>query len=472
MRQLFLTAALQFFASLAYTQWQPDVRLTNNTAESYTSYGAARSIAADGDTVHIVWFDSRDGNPEIYYKQSTDGGITWNEDTRLTNSGAETEFPAISVSESNVHVVWGDTRDGGDLEIYYMHSTDGGVTWNADIRLTDDNNYSSYPSCAVSAEVVHVVWEDYRDGNLEIYYKRSEDGGLTWSTDARISDNSYESENPSVAVSGSTVHIVWNDDRHGANEVYYKRSINGGVTWGAETRLTNDPAFGNLASLAVSGTNVHLTWYDERDGNREIYYKNSTDDGISWGSDTRLTTDTSASNSPSLSLVGSNVHLVFHDERDGNKEIYYKHSSDGGINWSSDTRLTDAEGVSGRPSILASEEALQVVWYDERDGNSEIYYKRNSTGGSVDFDENPSPEFQFSVYPNPANSFLNLEFSDGLNKGTIEIFSILGERVFSEPVISSSKKEINLKSFSQGIYLLTMFNGKEYFSKRILITKG
>ena len=47
-------------------QWQPDVRLTNNAANSYTSnvgiYNNAWCIAASGSVVHVVWYDNRDGN--------------------------------------------------------------------------------------------------------------------------------------------------------------------------------------------------------------------------------------------------------------------------------------------------------------------------------------------------------------------------------------------------------------------------
>ena len=38
---------------------------------------------------------------------------------------------------------------------------------------------------------MHVVWHDYRDGNSEIYYKRSIDGGVSWSADMQLTED-YE----------------------------------------------------------------------------------------------------------------------------------------------------------------------------------------------------------------------------------------------------------------------------------------
>ena len=40
------------------------------------------------------------------------------------------------------------------------------------------SNWTWTPSVTVSGLVVHVVWEDSRDGNLEIYYKRDTNGNI------------------------------------------------------------------------------------------------------------------------------------------------------------------------------------------------------------------------------------------------------------------------------------------------------
>ncbi len=400
--------------SLLIAQWQPDVRLTNAPGSSYTSYNNAWCIAASGNVLHVVWTDDRDGNFEIYYKRSTDGGVSWGSDTRLTNNSDISELPSLSVSGLVVHVVWTDTRDG-NAEIYYKRSTDGGVSWGSDTRLTNAPNNSYHSSVSVSGQVVHIVWRDFRDANLEIYYKRSTDGGTSWGADTRLTNNTSTSHYPSVAVSGSVVHVVWADDRDGNNEIYYKRSTDAGISWGADTRLTNNTANSFSPSVSVSGQVVHVVWYDERDGNQEIYYKRSTDDGVSWGTDTRLTNNSSASYYPSVAVSGSVVHVVWEDERDGNNEIYYKRSTDGGISWGTDTRLTNNPAASQYASVAVSGSAVHVVWYDFRDGNNEIYYKRDPTGnpiGIININSEVPNNFSLSQnYPNPFNPITKIRFA-------------------------------------------------------------
>src|SRR5690606_25342735 len=100
-------------------------------------------------------------------------------------------------------------------------------SWGADIRMTNNPANSQFPSVASSGSAVHVVWWDFRNTNDEIYYKRSSDGGVSWGADTRLTTSGAESQYPSVAVSGSVVHVVWNDDRDGNWEIYYKRGPTG-----------------------------------------------------------------------------------------------------------------------------------------------------------------------------------------------------------------------------------------------------
>ncbi len=368
-----------FLWTSAYAQdWGPDTRLTNQSGVSENP-----SVAVSGDNIHVAWNDYRDSNLEIYYKCSLDNGGTWGSDTRLTNQDDESVFPSVAVSGDNIHVVWQDDRDEND-EIYYKRSLDNGGTWGSDTRLTNQDDVSGFPSVAVSGDNIHVVWQDFHDGNFEIYYKRSLDNGGTWGSDTRLTNQDDGSGLPSVAVSGDNIHVVWYDNRDGNFEIYYKRSLDNGGTWGSDARLTNQDRTSEYPSVAVSGNNIHVVWVDDRDGNDEIYYKRSLDNGGIWGSDTRLTDQDDGSRIPSVAVSGDNIHVVWYDNRDTDFEIYYKRSLDNGGIWGSDTRLTDQDDGSRIPSVAVSGDNIHVVWYDDRDTDWEIYYKHGREEFSPD----------------------------------------------------------------------------------------
>jgi hypothetical protein len=445
LKSRFVLLATGCLLSTLVAQWEPDQRLTNDSASSRTAENSNTwAVAAGGDTVHAVWTDNRDGNDEIYHKRSTDAGATWEADQRLTNVDRRSWCPSVAVAGATVHVVWEDNRDVDWFDVYYQRSTDAGATWSGDLKLSA-SGMAFGPSLAVSGDTVHVVWDglpsDTAGIPLEVYYARSTDAGATWDSVVRLTNDTADyAWQPAVAAAGSTVHVAWYDGRNGPAypaEIYYKRSTNNGATWSGDVRLTNSAPASEWVSIAAADNRVHVVWTDTRDsGTYEIYYKCSTDNGATWppspAGDQRLTSpDGQNSYFPSVAATGANVHLVWNDTRgSGTAEVYYKSSTDGGITWSSDAGLSLRDGKqSMHPSIAVAGSGLHVDWYDSRDGNNEIYHKRNPTG-SVGTVESHKPQAKNSgLGPTIIHGMLNLQPAICNLQSTIALFDATGRKV-------------------------------------------
>jgi hypothetical protein len=470
-------------------QWQPDTRLTTNTGNSWDP-----TMATAGQVLNAVWRDYRDGIWEIYFKRSTNNGNSWGQDIRLTNNAqvSYNSCQSIVYSElSLVHLIWSGQRDG-NYEIYYKRSTDVGLNWGTDIRMTNNTSVSEDPSIAVSGQLVHIVWRDEREGNAEIYYKRSTDAGLSWGTDTRLTNSTGTSTRPSVTVSGSVIHIVWEDTRDGNSEIYYKRSSDGGLSWGTDIRLTNNPStsytnYNYAWCIASSGNVIHVVWWDFRDNNSEIYYKRSADGGLNWGTDIRMTNNSSTSEYPSVSASGLNVHILWIDSRDGNHEVYYKHSTDGGINWGADYRLTNNSYTSEHSSVTQSGSSVHVLWEDTRDGNWEIYYKRDTTGNPIGIkninSEIPEEFKLYQNYPNPFNPTTLINFSVAIPSYQvvklihvkIMVYDILGREIAT--IVNEEMKpgnyvvEFKGNEHSSGIYYYQLKAGDYMNARKMILLK-
>src|SRR4030043_1661045 len=134
-------------------------------------------------------------------------GDSWTGNKRLTNNAGSSSYPAIAVDGSNIYVVWEDNTPG-NLEIYFKKSDEGGATWTTNKRLTNNAGYSYVPAIAVDGSNICVVWEDYTPGNYEIYFKKSDDGGATWATKKRLTNNAGDSQYPAIAADGSNIYVV------------------------------------------------------------------------------------------------------------------------------------------------------------------------------------------------------------------------------------------------------------------------
>lgn len=473
------------FTTLLFTQWQTDTRITNNPQNSYTSANNAWCVAANGNDLHIVWFDERDGNREIYYKRSSNSGSAWGSDIRLTNNSGNSQSPSITITGQIVMIVWQDERDG-NFEIYSKRSSDGGISWGSDTRLTNNSQNSLEPSASASGQLIFITWHDERDANSEIYGKRSTDGGLSWGADIRLTNNSSVSWHSSVSVLGQVVCAVWCDNRDGNDEIYFKKSADGGNTWTVDVRLSISNSISDNPCISMTNSVIHVSYIDAL----EIYYNRSTNGGISWGLGTRLTFYTTVSVLPSIAVSGTFLHLAFQTNRDGNFEIYYKSSSNSGTSWNSDVRLTNNISNSALPSVALGGNAVHIVWHDNRDGNNEIYYKQNPTGNPVKIINTgsviPGSYLLDQNYPNPFNPVTKIRFNipmiAGVKNGVsgkqavlLSIYDVLGHEI--ETLVNENlqpgtyETEFDGSRYPSGVYFYTLVSSHFSQTKKMILVK-
>jgi len=195
----------------------------------------------------------------------------------LTNNAGISRYASVAASGNNVYVAWhDDTFSTGVPEIFFKRSINSGVSWEASQRLTNNAGDSWHPSVAVSGYNVYVAWDDDTFGNTEIFFKRSTDNGVSWEATQRLTNNAGDSAHPSVAAISSNVYVAWHDLTFGNYEIFFKCSINFGVSWEATQRLTNNAGTSWIPSVAVSGYNVYVAWEDSTFGNYEIFFKKGT----------------------------------------------------------------------------------------------------------------------------------------------------------------------------------------------------
>ena len=232
---------------------EPAKNLSSNAGVTFDP-----AIAISGSIVHVVWVDNTLGGFDIFYRRSTDSGSTFpNIIKNLSGSGATGEGLAIAATGDSVHVVWQDVI-AGNSEIFYRRSIDGGATYpNVIKNLSGSTGPSGFPAIAVSETNIHVVWLDSTPGNFDILYRRSTDGGSTFPNIIKnLSDNAGSSRDPDIAITGGNLYVVWANDvdpMPGVDEILYRTSSDNGATFPALfTNLSVNAGDSRFPAIAAS----------------------------------------------------------------------------------------------------------------------------------------------------------------------------------------------------------------------------
>lgn len=138
-------------------------------------------------------------------------------------------------NRGNVYVLTTVDPSGSDpLDIHFCRSTDGGATWDSFVRINDDtpgpNSYQWFGTMSVAPNGrIDVVWNDTRASqqpNLcRTYYAFSTDGGVSWSANMPVTDpwNSWIGW-PNQNKIGDYYHMI--SDNAGVN-LAYSATFNG-----------------------------------------------------------------------------------------------------------------------------------------------------------------------------------------------------------------------------------------------------
>jgi hypothetical protein len=250
---------------------------------------------------------------------------------------------------------------------------------------------------------IYVAWIEVREGKQFVLFNRSLDDGATWlPTEFRVSDDlAAKPHSVRIACDGPTVHVVWIEPSPtGTGHVRFDRSIDAGTSWLSDDVALDVPGGAAITSpptLSCEGSNVHVAWCDGRNGQGDVFFTRSTDAGATWlTANRRLDTDAAgqrASKTPALASEGSDVYVVWADDRTGlgRNDIHVNRSSDGGATWlASDVRVsTSGAGVHPRsdPRIACSAGNVYVAWSDARfSARYEVFFNASSDRGATWFE--------------------------------------------------------------------------------------
>ncbi len=178
----------------------------------------------------------------------------------------------IATDENNVtHLVYEDKRSG-EFEIYYAFVRND--TLSREIRITRTRGESSFPAIAAGGGSVYLLWQETTGKDPEIEYARLEDGKVV--ARLTLTDNETESSCPVAAYDGDgTLHVAWHDGPYHQTGIFYGRIVRDSLVHVEEIPVESPGAF--RPDIACDGKGkVLLTWFEGFDVKSKFY------DGQAW----------------------------------------------------------------------------------------------------------------------------------------------------------------------------------------------
>jgi hypothetical protein len=324
-------------------------------------------IAKEGNNVYVVWSEGGD----VYFKRSTNNGASFGSTINLSNDDNFSGSPEIAVAGDNVYVVWVDvTFDGSDQsQLFFKKSTNDGASFGS-VKKLDIIFESLDPRIAAAGNNVYIVFVGGSEDDEEVFFTKSTDKGSSFSEFISINNNDELSSLGDIAAKGNNVYIVWSDSSQSETHAFFKRSTDNGKSFGD----IKDFGPGFSAQLDTVSSNVYVVWTN---GDNDIAFKASKNNGASFGSTKILSGDDNADNlqNPQISSLGNAVRVVW-ENLSGNEDVFFRASGNEGDSFGSIRNLSNNDAQSFGPQIISSGNNVYVTWSDDTPGNFDIFFKK------------------------------------------------------------------------------------------------
>ena len=426
--------------------------------------------------------------------------------------------PQIAVSGKNVYVVWTEAITGGspstggrNSDIFFSESTDNGASFSKPVGLTNYKpGIKQEPKIAMSGKNLYIIWSDYSLGAAEIFFTRSTDNGISFSSPLALGTSFGAVGETRLGAYASNVYVMWIGSANGVNAgaVLFKASTDSGNTFGNTTSLSNN-GIGSKPEMSIAGNSVYVVWYNttlQASGNvvdDEILFTRSTNKGADFSSPINISNNpNSFSARPHVAASGRNVYVAWFESGINHSlniaNTYLARSTDAGITFSSPISLSNNGPAnnyynfsSDTPKIALSNSSnydnVYVIWTyissstSSTPQNTDVFFSRSTDAGirfssPFNLSNNPglSGDASIIVSTNPNNNadeakvmwlddtggnsgkydvFLSQSTDNGLSFGNpINLSNTQGSSLFPQMVVFGKNLYLTWTEFNSGSY--------------------
>lgn len=388
-------------------------------------------IASKGDTVYVVMKRTDEGvdTNRLFITHSFDGGMTFSIPVQIGYiSDSVSRFPTVSIDETGNPIVGFMKFDAGYVtsQWWISRSTDYGTTFLPCVKASGWSGGDVCDCCpgalVKSGNTLAMLYRDKNSNIRDSWAGISNDEGTTFPSGIRVDQNNWNlnmcpSSGPDGVIIGDTLYSSFMNGASGTSLVYYNKSSISNLTSGPTIPVTGMYTglfVQNYPRMANNGNAIALAWKQNVSGSDQlgILFTNNINNGFPTLFDTVWTNN----------ITNTDVAV-------GNGEIH-------------------------------------VVWQDDNAGV--VRYRKGTFISSTSVDSDiPNGNFSPSIYPNPANTILNIHKSSNTLNETLVITDVFGREIFKKSINISDVK-IDVSKWDAGVYNLELMGEKTSMSSKFI----
>ncbi len=258
-----------------------------------------------------------------------------------------------ATQDGRVHMVWEDNRLG-NFEIYYAWQSDDTISSN--IRISTSKDESTYPCVACDSSNVYILWQELTGRVFNLYYVHLRD--TVEVTRKQVTRTRLDSSSP-VAAPGpdGSLHIAWHEGPYKQTAIYYGRIVADSLVEIMPVCSEHPGAFRPDIACDDSGR-VLIVWLEGPQVKSRFW------DGKRWGEEQLVATNISRSWRLSVAWLGEDKWVAaWFDNVAGGSSIKVKFYD--GSRWY-DEQVVSTSTNAYYPSILRiADDDFMIAWEEK-----------------------------------------------------------------------------------------------------------
>lgn len=351
------------------------------------------------DNVYITWEDKQPDKWKLLFTKSENNGNKFDNVTNLSNTTGNVHLHDLFSVGKNVFVLWAANENvsSTNKDIFFRKSHDGGDSFSDTLNLSNDRDDSLDPQMVTNqnGSKIYMAWTEcdtkHDDPICTISFTRSLDGGNTFTTSKIVSNEilPLEDYEDSSSFNGTVVNA--------SSNVIFPDVLEN-VTVQERINSINPTVFTTL-----DGKRVYVLWEQGMfgKGDSEIFLTISNDYGNSFNSTINISNTTGTSRLAHGQLLGEDIYVTWSDTLNNSKtfdvmlrKIDSKDLAGNVIN------LSNNSGNSVSPYLLVSNNKIYVTWSDDTNNGSVLLWIGDTSGSPVI--KKALDNEQAQVYSNPS----------------------------------------------------------------------